>query len=283
MARCDRLEMSDKAEEIRDFLKMRRAMLDDVENPLNYFAFLGVPEDASSEMIKRAYFDLAKQIHPDRLDRLGLGDIKTEAGAIFQAITKAHEALSDIQQRLIHLKMVENTKEGGTQTSPEEEAKILTHRGQFMLRRCEYAEAEDFLTRALECVPDDPLTRMDLAWAIFHNPDTPPAERMERAKTIVDDLMRARKGTARAHFLLAQYYKHTKEPLRQKRHLAASIELDPNLTEAKREVRLMEMRKKREQSGLDAIVDKLKALWAKASGKSAKKKGAGGGKASRKR
>ena len=92
--------MSDKAEEIRDFLRTRRAMLDDVDNPLNYFVFLGVPEDASTEMIQRAYFDLAKQIHPDRLDRLGLADIKTEAGAIFQAITKAHEALSDIQQRL---------------------------------------------------------------------------------------------------------------------------------------------------------------------------------------
>ncbi len=271
--------MSDKAEEIRDFLKTRRAMLDDVENPLNYFAFLGVPEDASTEMIQRAYFDLAKQIHPDRLDRLGLSDVKTEAGAIFQAITKAHEALSDIQQRLIHLKMVENTGEGGSQSSPEDEAKILSHRGQFMLKRSEYAAAEDFLRRSLERVPGDVPTRIDLAWAIFHNPESDPVERMEQAKVLVDDLMRSAKGNARTHFLLAQYYKHKKDPLRQKKHLAASLELDPNLMEAKREARLMEMRRKKELSGLEGLIERCKDLYAKVT----KKKGAAGGKTARKR
>ena len=268
--------MSDKADEIRDFLKTRRAMLDDVENPLNYFAFLGVPEDASTEMIQRAYFDLAKQIHPDRLDRLGLGDVKAEAGAIFQAITKAHEALSDIQQRLIHLKMVENTKEGGSQSSPEDEAKILSHRGQFMLKRSEYAQAEDFLRRSVERVPDDVPTRIDLAWAIFHNPENEPGERMEQAKQIIDDLMRSAKGNARTNFLLAQYYKYKKEPLRQKKYLDASISMDPNLTEAKREVRLMEMRRKKELKGLDGLIERCKDLYAKVT----KKKG---GKAARKR
>ena len=59
---------------------------------LDYYAVLGVPRDASSEDIKKAYRKLARQYHPD---------VNKTAGAEsrFKEINEANEVLSDPEKR----------------------------------------------------------------------------------------------------------------------------------------------------------------------------------------
>ena len=59
----------------------------------NYYKILGVKRTASSEGIKKAYYDLARKFHPD----LNSGD-----GAIekFNEINEAYRTLGNLDERL---------------------------------------------------------------------------------------------------------------------------------------------------------------------------------------
>lgn len=59
----------------------------------NYYEILGVSQDASTEKIKKAYYQLARKYHPD----LNLDDISSENR--LKEINEAYEVLSDAKKR----------------------------------------------------------------------------------------------------------------------------------------------------------------------------------------
>jgi curved DNA-binding protein len=59
----------------------------------DYYAILGVPRDASDEVIKKAFRKLARQHHPD------VAKDRATAEAKFKEINEAHEVLSDPEKR----------------------------------------------------------------------------------------------------------------------------------------------------------------------------------------
>ncbi|GAC1307404.1 MAG: hypothetical protein NVSMB27_45450 [Ktedonobacteraceae bacterium] len=63
-----------------------------MDTPDNYYAILGVPIDADSETLKRAYRQLARRYHPD---------LAGEEGAVqMKRINRAYDVLSDAEKRL---------------------------------------------------------------------------------------------------------------------------------------------------------------------------------------
>ena len=63
-------------------------------DPLGYYAILGLPYNAGDEEIKRSYREQAKRWHPDH---------NTDPAAVetFQKISVAYDVISDDEQRLI--------------------------------------------------------------------------------------------------------------------------------------------------------------------------------------
>jgi CheY-like chemotaxis protein len=70
-------------------------MLDQVD----YYQLLGVDENASPEAMRRAYFDLSLEFHPDRFFLLRSGDLKEKIYAIYRRITDAYAVLTDERRR----------------------------------------------------------------------------------------------------------------------------------------------------------------------------------------
>src|SRR5947207_2949648 len=63
-----------------------------IDTPDNYYAILGVPIDADSDMLKRAYRQLARRYHPDLAGPEGAVQMKR--------INRAYDVLSDPEKRL---------------------------------------------------------------------------------------------------------------------------------------------------------------------------------------
>jgi curved DNA-binding protein CbpA len=64
-----------------------------------YHEILGVPADADRKALKRAYFALSKEFHPDRYFRRNLGGFQPALERVFKKIVEAYELLSDPMAR----------------------------------------------------------------------------------------------------------------------------------------------------------------------------------------
>jgi curved DNA-binding protein CbpA len=77
-------------------VEMQRRILE-FESSLDrpYHELLGVERDADERAIKRAYFLLSREFHPDRYFRHHVGDFAQRLDRIFKKLVEAYELLSD--------------------------------------------------------------------------------------------------------------------------------------------------------------------------------------------
>ncbi len=62
---------------------------------LNYYKILGIEKDSNRREIKRAYFALSREFHPDRYFRKSIGTFKPMLEAIFKKVSEAYEIVYD--------------------------------------------------------------------------------------------------------------------------------------------------------------------------------------------
>jgi len=65
----------------------------------NHYEVLGIPLESDKKAVKRAYFELATHVHPDRFFRKNLGSYKPKMEAIFVRLTLAHDVLTSKEKR----------------------------------------------------------------------------------------------------------------------------------------------------------------------------------------
>lgn len=158
----------------------------------DYYAILGVEDDAAPEDIRKAYLKLAKKLHPDRFPDDEQG--KQAAQAEFRRVTQAHYVLGESERRteydqlrqLARARMVlKNAEPGQAATSPAASAdqaaqsataqqaaaeninrkwaaKHLTRADEYFRRR-NYHEAEVAIKEAIRLVPSEPAYHNKLA------------------------------------------------------------------------------------------------------------------------
>jgi curved DNA-binding protein CbpA len=66
---------------------------------LDHYTLLGIGKEADKKTIKRAYFELASLMHPDRYFKKKIGSFKPKMEALFGRITEAHDSLVDPAKR----------------------------------------------------------------------------------------------------------------------------------------------------------------------------------------
>jgi tetratricopeptide (TPR) repeat protein len=151
---------------------------------LDYYALLGVPRNADTAAIRRAYVAAAKIYHPDALLRSGLEDLRTEANAVFARVSKAHSTLSDPAARREYDEAGDGITDDDVQRLASAEGSY--RKGEILLRKGSFDDALRFLRPAVELCDDEPDYRSALGWALFKKsasePDAARAELEQATK-----------------------------------------------------------------------------------------------------
>lgn len=112
IARVDQSETLAHLTRNKDDNKVRARLL----ALMNYYDVLGVAQSASEEEIKRSYKKKALELHPDRVGR----DQTQEEAELFKVITKAHEVLTDAEQRRTYDASLRSSDPAATAASPND-------------------------------------------------------------------------------------------------------------------------------------------------------------------
>jgi tetratricopeptide (TPR) repeat protein len=213
----------DSAAATQRALLERHARLPD----LDHYALLGVPHDADSAAIRRAYLSAAKTYHPDATARLGLDDLRETANALFARISRAHAVLSDPAWR----RKYDQRLEGGGADDAQRiaSAEIFYRKGEVLLRKGSFDKALAFLRPATELVPEEALYRSALGWSLYkkQQPD-PDAARSELERAIALD-----PASAAAHQRLGTVLQVLGKAAEAAAHLARAQELESRGTQAR--------------------------------------------------
>lgn len=95
----------------------------------SYHEILGVAEDADAATVKKAYFALAREFHPDRYHSRKIGDFESRLERIFMRVAEAYELLSDPIARREIQEAKEEAKRAATESaavSPAEAVSLRT-------------------------------------------------------------------------------------------------------------------------------------------------------------
>ncbi len=101
---------------------------------LNHYELLGLDRRADTKEVKRAYFRVSKEFHPDTYFRKDIGSFTSKINVLFKLISTAYEVLSNEQKRAAYDKTLPY--------EPTPEEKVEDERKKQQARRDEDLRAE---------------------------------------------------------------------------------------------------------------------------------------------
>ena len=211
----------------------------------SFFEVLGVQENAAPDVVQSAYFQLAKQFHPDRLPPQ-LADVREAAARCFGRMSEAFQTLSDLEKRSRYVEVLRG-KSGAAEEKQVErivQATLDFQKADVFLRKHELTMAEAFAQKACTNDPGQPEYQALLAWIQVCKAEKENrlsssfAEPLRELTAAIDKESRCE----RALFYRAQLLKKLGKSEAALRDFRLVAELNPRNIDAAREVRLHEMR-----------------------------------------
>lgn len=227
-----------------------------VDQNADHFRMLGIAFGADDNQVRLAYFNLAKRLHPDRLQALGIVGSSSDAQRVFAAINQAFAVLSDRRKAAEYRLELEATQAAGSGgvAATEADAEQLAARvfaaeeafrlGEMALRRNHISEALEKFEQAVELNPDEGEHHAYLAWVKW-------CAARDKARVLHE----IREGMNRAAelspnspvpYLLDGHIARQQGDLdRAEKLYRRALQAEPDHIEARSELRLLRQRKRR--------------------------------------
>ncbi len=228
--------------------KLRRKILEDYQRIMasNYFDALGVERKSDSAAIRRAYYKMAKEFHPDRYLGSSLSrEMSAKVSEMFHYITQAYTVLSDPTTRTDYLDELINGPKKKIDINQVIEAEGAYQEGLALLKVRRFASAAKALKKAVEFSPEEPEYMTNFAWALFKSAP----ERTETRHQAMEILLASRElnpGSYQTHLFLGHVYQAQGKERQAEKSFEMAVQANTDCTEALRELRLINLR--REQS-----------------------------------
>lgn len=209
----------------------------------DFFTMLGVTPDVPNNVVQSAYFNLAKQWHPDRLPP-PLSSVRDQAAKVFGRLSEASQTLMDGEKRT---RYVELLKQGGG--SPEEQAKVNQileaeieyQKAEILMKKGDIVGAERFAAQAAEKDPEQPDYNALLAWIRATKPGVHPDDIAASIK-LLDSVLGMSANHQRSLWYRGSLLKRLGKNDLAIFDFRKLLELDARHVDAAREVRLFDMR-----------------------------------------
>jgi tetratricopeptide (TPR) repeat protein len=214
---------------------------------LNYYELLDIPHDSDKSAIKKSYFKLAKEFHPDKFASEKFEEIRGRANKIFSKIANAYQILSDDILRAKYDKgaKTEEEEEQITKANKVLAAEMQFQKGTTYLNNKRFDKALETFQWAIKLNPDEAEYHLYMAIAILENPKKDSAEDKFEVKGILEKVILMNANLDEAHFYLAKVYKLENNLDVAEKHFHRALTINPKNIDAQRELRLIEMRKKK--------------------------------------
>ncbi|MBK7865163.1 MAG: DnaJ domain-containing protein [Archangiaceae bacterium] len=207
---------------------------------LDYFEILGLPTTANREDVKRSYFQLAKEYHPDKHFGSASAEVRQLAQQIYDLISTAHDTLADPIERERYVKEL---AQGVKRDIGDEVGKILAAEGKFqrgeeLMRQREYAGAWRHFQDAIALYADEGEFHAWLGWARFQM-DPKDTGNVEQATQNIEKAITLNPRLDKAYLFLGYIHKAAGRPDKAEKQFEKAIQSNPDCTEALRELRLL--------------------------------------------
>lgn len=204
------------------------------------FDALGLKKDAGVIEVKKAYFALAKQFHPDTLPTDAPPEARKLIEGIFSIISRANQVLQDQKQRDEYLRELEGADAtAGLDADNILNAEMEFQKGEFLLlKRRDLAQAEIHLTAALKLNPNEAEHHVLWGWLVWLK-SKKPAEAIKH----MEAGLKLRPNVASAWLFMGHIYKAQNDMEKAEKAYRKCISIDEKNAEAMSELRLMAMRK----------------------------------------
>lgn len=220
----------------------------------NYFERMGVSPKAKDVEIKRAYHELAKTIHPDRLGKEAPMDIRDSARKCFNMIQEAHETLSNQASRENYVLELEQGR-----AEKIIEAEEMMEQARACLTKGDVRRAREMLEEAVTHVPMTTDLRLLLMWSqIKSSGGDKDTELVARMKDQLSAVPPEDRHNSIYFFVKGLMLKATGDFEGAKRALDQSIGIEPNFIDAKRELNVLSLQAGRADKPIDLLKGDLK-------------------------
>ncbi|HTN43962.1 MAG TPA: DUF4388 domain-containing protein [Nitrospiria bacterium] len=119
----------------------------------DFYQVLGLEKTATGDQIKRAYFHLAKEYHPDRHFQAGLEELTPQLEALFRAIKEAYDTLLMDRRRQDYDTNLAMKKAKGREEAAGASHDAQALSGQQALRKGDFKTAAYFFEAAVKAAP----------------------------------------------------------------------------------------------------------------------------------
>ncbi|MBI5893760.1 MAG: DnaJ domain-containing protein, partial [Deltaproteobacteria bacterium] len=229
---------------------------------MNYFEIFNVSRFADNKAVKRTYFKLAKEYHPDKYHNNPC-EIRALASDIFTFINIAYNILCDEGQRLayeesIKVQMKFNLKEDAAYSI---NAELQFQKGRMALLRKDYKTAAETFERAIRITPNEAEYKAYLGWAVFNiHPDN--RQHIENARELIRESVAVNPNQDRAYYFLGVINRADGKLKEAETALNKAVERNPNQRDAWAELRnIKARRRKQEKVGLFKRLFKGYSKW----------------------
>lgn len=206
----------------------------------DYFEILGVPTTAGREEIKRSYFAMAKEYHPDKHFGSSSAEVRQLAAQIYDLISTAHDTLTDPAERERYVKEVAS---GVKRHLGDEVGKILAAEGRFqkgeeLMRQRDYDAAKQLFEEAIALYDQEGEFHAWLGWSMFQaNPED--AQNADAALKALERSVSLNPRMDKSYLFTGYIFKATGRPDKAEKQFEKAIQCNPDCTEALRELRLL--------------------------------------------